>query len=228
MTRSTSLQHLKVHVPAASGDIQTARGQAGKTLARPSFAELLRTTVRQPYRRPSGDPERIDAGPASDRPLLETDRITTDVIEESRTGLPLPMTDTTNEREQIQDKHRLNDMRAPIERPWSKPVVADKISAIESDPHGHSIIEYVAATVRNFCNDPDVQANDGWTVRLSLNENILPSTTLHLSLSLHWLLLRFDCGDAQSRQVIAKHRDTLQTTLEETIAPKREVSIDFD
>lgn len=228
MTRSIPLRQLKVHPPAVNGDLPAARGQTAKSLARPNFADLLRASVRPPYRRPAVGLANDNVALMSAQPLIQGAQVVTDVTEEHHNTLLLPVIDTATESVLGRGTHRFDDLQTPAKQSSSKSVVASEVEAAQADPRGHGIISYVTATISNFCNDPEVQANDGWTVRLSLNETILPSTTLHLSLSRQWLLLRFECGDAQSRQVIAQHRDTLQTALEEAIAPRREVSIDLD
>jgi Type III secretion protein (HpaP) len=217
VTRSIPLQRLKVHLPAVNCASNAARSQAPKNLARPSFAELSRAAPRLPSRGLTGAQQLIQGA----QPLI-------DVAEPPDNKSSPSVIDTATASELDRDTHRLNELQTLVQLPSSKPRDASEIEAAQADPRGHLIVNYVAATISNFCNDKDVQATDGWTVRLLLDESILTATTVYLSLSLHWLLLRFDCGDPESRQVIAQHRGTLQTALEEAIVPRREVSIDID
>ncbi len=228
VTRSIPLQRLKVHLPAVNCNSPAARGQIPKNLARPSFAELLRAAPRLPFRGSAVGFANENAALTSAEQLIQKAQPLVDVTEPPYSKSSASVIDTATASELDRDTHRLNELQTPVQLPSSKPGDASEIEAAQADPHGRLIIDYVAATICNFCNDKDVQATDGWTVRLSLDESILTSTTVHLNLSLHWLLLRFDCGDAQSRQVIAQHRGALQTALEEAIVPRREVSIDLD
>lgn len=231
MTRSIPLRRLKVHLPEVKADFSAARGQTPANLMRPSFAELLRAQPRLPNRRPSASFIKEEAAQTGAQLLIQKERVEPVDPEQSQITQPLSVIDTATEGTMGGAAHRLNDFQTPTEPQSSdplEPLDIKEIDAVQADRRGHLITKYVAATVSNFCNDPAVQDGDGWTVRLALNEAILPSTTVHLSLSLHWLLLRFDCGEARSRQVIAQHRGTLQIALEEAIVPRREVSIDFD
>lgn len=227
MTRSIPLQRLKVHLPATICSSPVVRVQVQKKLARPSFAELLRAAPRLPFRRPAVGFANEDEAPTSAQQSIQGVQPLIDVTEDPD-GKSSSLIDTAADSDLGRDTHRLNELQTSVQPPSSKPGDVSEIEATQVDPRGHLIVDYVAATISNFCNDKDVQATDGWTVRLLLDESILTSTTVHLSLSLHWLLLRFDCGDAQSRQIIAQHRDALQTALEEAIVPRREVSIDLD
>lgn len=228
MTRSIPLQRLKVHLPAVNCGSPAARGQIQKNFVRPSFTELLRGAPRLPYRWPAVGFANKDTGLTSAQQLIQRAQPSVDVAEPAENKSPPPAIDTATASELSRDTHRLNESQTPVQLLSSKPGNASEIEAAQADPNGRLIIDYVAATISNFCNDKDVQATDGWTVRLLLDESILASTTVHLSLSLHWIVLRFDCGDAQSRQVIAQHCGALQTALEEAIVPRREVSIDLD
>lgn len=228
MTQSIPLRRLKVHQPEVKADFSAVRGKTPANLMRPSFAELLRAPPRLPNRRPSSSFIKDQAAQTGAQLLIQEDRVEPIDPEQSHITQPLSAIDTATEDTMGGAAHRLNDFHTPTEPQSSDPLDVEAIDAVQADQRGHLITKYVAATVSNFCNDPAVQDGDGWTVRLALNEAILPSTTVHLSLSLHWLLLRFDCGEARSRQVIAQHRGTLQIALEEAIVPRREVSIDFD
>jgi type III secretion control protein HpaP len=231
VNRSIPLRHLKVHPPAVNDGSPAARVLTARSLVRPSFVDLLRRPPRPPLRPPgsglsSGDATSVSAPPQPEAaPAVSA---VSDVTELPHTTPSMTAPDPVTEWGGSLETDRLDDLAAAAKRPPSKPVVASDITALQADPRGHHIVNYVAATVSNFCNDPAVRSSDGWAVRLALNSTILPATTLHLRLSLHWLLLRFDCGDAQSRQVIALHHGTLQSALEDALVPRREVSIDLD
>lgn len=106
----------------------------------------------------------------------------------------------------------------------TKPIPASQIS----DPLDHQLIEYIATTVTRFCNESAVLDGDGWQIRIALRADILPATTLHLSLSPHWLLLRFETSDERSRHLLSVHQETLKTSLDVALVPRRDVSITCD
>lgn len=250
MTRSVPFRHLTVHPPAAGTSPAIARGQAAKGPARQGFAELLRAPLRPASGWPSIGTPRADAVPVDAGPAPEVTQSMVEVIdaaEEGRAAQGGTAGDVTSEMTQAMTSDMASDMasvategdpgldadsfdeaQAIAARPLPELPGACEVGAVQVDAPGASVVRYLAATVADFCNHPAVHAGDGWTVRLVLNENILPSTTLHLSLSLHWLLLRFDCGDAQSKGVISAHCSTLQSALEDAVSPRRDVSIDID
>ena len=250
MTRSVPFRHLTVHPPAAGTSPAIARGQAAKGPARPGFAELLRTPLRPASGRPGIGTPRADAVPVDAGPAPEITQSMVEVIdvaEEGRAAQGGTAGDVTSETTQAMtsdmasnmasvategdpglDADSFDEAQATAARPLPEPPGACEVGAVQVDAPGASVVRYLAATVADFCNHPAVHAGDGWTVRLVLNENILPSTTLHLSLSLHWLLLRFDCGDAQSKEVISAHCSALRSVLEDAVSPRRDVSIDID
>jgi hypothetical protein len=99
---------------------------------------------------------------------------------------------------------------------------------IRIDARGLAVVDYLAATVTGFCNAPGVSSSDGWRVRIDLNADILPATTLHLNLSPHWLLLRFECADAHAKSLVCTHQNRLVTALDNALSPRRDISIDID
>lgn len=106
--------------------------------------------------------------------------------------------------------------------------VGDVLPVGDSHAADHAIAHYLARTVLDFCNDGAVRGGDGWQVSMPLRGDLLPATTLHLSLSRHWLLLRFVSHDERARCLVLLHQKSLQTMLQETLEPKREVAITFD
>ncbi len=228
MTRSVCLRHLTVHPPAADGSPPAARSHAAKGPVRPGFAELLRPSPRPAARRAGA------AAPRAEASRSVVDAIDAIPIADAITAIDAQGDATGHETGGATDSDpgpgadRFDRAQAATAPPLPTPHGASAVDVTPPAAPGNAIVRYLAATVTEFCNDPAVHAGDGWTVRLVLDEQILPSTTLHLSLSLHWLLLRFDCGDAQAKEVISAHLDTLQGALEEAVAPRRDVSIDFD
>ena len=229
MTRSVPLRHLTVHPPADDGSPPAARSHAAKGPVRPGFAELLRASPRPAARRAGAAAPRADAPPTPEAPQGVIDAIDATPTIDAITAIDAQGDTTGHETGGATDSDpgpgadRFDRAQAATAPPG-----ASEVDAAQAAAPGNGIVRYLAATVTEFCNDPAVHAGDGWTVRLVLDENILPSTTLHLSLSLHWLLLRFDCGDAQSKEVISAHLGTLQGALQEAVVPRRDVLIDFD
>lgn len=76
------------------------------------------------------------------------------------------------------------------------------------------LLDYLANRVVDFCSDAAVLAQGHWTMRLTLDPTILPDCTLSLTLSYFDLTLRFDTGDATSRQLVLHHADILERRLE--------------
>lgn len=94
--------------------------------------------------------------------------------------------------------------------------------------HDRELAQYLAQTVTRFCNDPAVAHGPGWQVRLVLDPEILPDTTLELALSPLWLSLRFASGHARARHLVSSHQHLLQHLLETTLVPRREIAIHLD
>lgn len=94
--------------------------------------------------------------------------------------------------------------------------------------HDRELTQYLAQTVGRFCNDPAVAHGTGWQVRLVLDPEILPDTTLELALSPLWLSLRFASDHARARHLVSSHQDLLQQLLENTLVPRREIAIHLD
>ena len=90
------------------------------------------------------------------------------------------------------------------------------------------IIEHLATSVRDFCNDPTTQGREGWTVRLQLNPALLPRTSLEMDLTPQWLLLRFYARDPGSRELISQGTEQLQSTLSDVVNPKRDVLVSVE
>ena len=225
MTRSVPLRHLTVHPPAPEAGPTAVRGQAGKAVPRPSFADLLRTQQRSVTNRPSTGAARSDATQAEPLSLLADPH---DGADEALAASPPVQARAATEDDSGADDGQPDGLHSLTSPASHQSDGAPEIDALEASPHSLALVAYLASTVTEFCNNPDVHTGDGWNVRMTLNENFLPSTTLHLSLSLHWLLLRFECGDARAKAVIAVHRGALQSALEDAVSPRREVSIDCD
>ncbi|MET0349096.1 MAG: type III secretion system protein SctP [Rhizobacter sp.] len=86
----------------------------------------------------------------------------------------------------------------------------------------------VGLTVAGFCNDRAVNNGEMWSVQMALRADLVPDTTLHLSLSPHWLTLRFQAADPAALDLLSRGRETLEQVLENTLSRKRDIAITFD
>lgn len=86
----------------------------------------------------------------------------------------------------------------------------------------------VGLTVAGFCNDRAVNNGEMWSVQMALRADLVPDTTLHLSLSPHWLTLRFQAADPAALDLWSRGRETLEQVLENTLSRKRDIAITFD
>lgn len=83
----------------------------------------------------------------------------------------------------------------------------------------------MASLVDQLCSRAD-PAFKSWTATLRMDPAILPETQLRLSLSPHWLSLRFITDSAAATSLVSSHRTELQSLLER--APNLPHGIDID
>jgi type III secretion control protein HpaP len=91
------------------------------------------------------------------------------------------------------------------------------------------LMRFVAAHVADFCGDDAVLENGNWTVRLKLDDALLPGCTLELHLSHFEVMLRFDSDSHSTRQLICRHVPVLKEQLVNMLrrlAVQRHVSIE--
>jgi type III secretion control protein HpaP len=181
--------------------------------ARPRFSDLMK---RRPVETPVALPPRRDeAAPIDDEvdALVVPADIDRPPTEASAAEPPSP--DRVAAMRTVEEVKAVEGVQAPAVTPIGDPL----------DPR---LVDYIAATVTRFCNDSAVRDGDGWQVRIALRPDVLPATTLHLSLSPHWLLLRFESSDERSRHLLSSHRETLEASLDAALVPRRGVSITCD
>ena len=94
------------------------------------------------------------------------------------------------------------------------------------DPHPVALA--LARTISQFCNEPAVDDSEGWQVRMPLRADVLPETTLDLSISSYWLQLRFETTSVSSRELVLTHRAALVTLLESNLNRRREIAVSVD
>lgn len=73
--------------------------------------------------------------------------------------------------------------------------------------------ERMASTIATLCARAD-PAIVNWTVTIPMDPVVLPETTLQLSLSPHWLALRFSTLSPQSHHLVCRYRPRLLEQLE--------------
>ena len=73
--------------------------------------------------------------------------------------------------------------------------------------------ERMAASIATLCARAD-PAIVNWTVTIPMDPAVLPDTTLQLSLSQHWLALRFSTQSPQSHHLVCQYRPRLLEQLE--------------
>ena len=230
MAKTIPLRHLTVHLPASGAALPATRSSVKKDDLRSTFSDLLRAQRRSMPTRPGAAAGRPES--ALTEPLFEP-AAADDLPEAVEAGLPVPppVRDGADQGGQDNpggDVEPADEMPLSALPPVPAPTATPEVAALEPDVNGGAIVRYLASTVADFCNDPAVQEGDGWSVRMALNETVLPSTTLHLRLSHHWLLLRFECDDQGAKRAVSLHREALHLALEEAVTPRREVSIDID
>lgn len=117
------------------------------------------------------------------------------------------------------------DVRSPVDG-VTPSAAAAPTQAVSTK--AQELVEHLAVSVRDFCNDGATQGREGWTIRLELNPEVLPSTSLEMDLSPQWLLLRFSPRDPDCRALISQGVEQLQGILAEVVNPKRNVVVSVE
>nr|WP_297354593.1 type III secretion HpaP family protein [uncultured Caldimonas sp.] len=93
------------------------------------------------------------------------------------------------------------------------------------EPVSNWDVELVRVIVTLCVNtDPAIEA---WSVVVPLNEQVLPQTELHLTLSRQALSLRFHTQSPQSLQLLSMHRPSLAAMLQQALRGDRTIDIDL-
>ncbi len=103
--------------------------------------------------------------------------------------------------------------------------IASPYAVMQDQATAPAVAEYLANTITRFCNDNDAQGSDDWRVSIGLRDDILKSTTLHMTLSRDSLILRFEIHDAEANTLISNGIDTLKSLLDQSLKSRREVFI---
>lgn len=199
-----------------------ARPPGGSADLRPRFSDLLR------QRRPAGPEDGM-------QPFREATLDPIDVLEQPRRD---DADEQVDEDEAAgRDREAAWPAPEPVVVPAPPDVVPTELAAGGAARAAQAQAAQLAAppqvtrladTVAHFCNDRAVTAGDSWQVQIELRPDLLPASTLVLSLSPHWLCLRFDIRDDGARHLVFTHRQALAEQLEGALVRRREISITFD
>ena len=74
-------------------------------------------------------------------------------------------------------------------------------------------IDSLVCSVAEFCHAPSIANGGTWEIRLAIDSDVLPHTSLLLRLVAMQLQLQFECRDAASRQLLREHKKELADRL---------------
>lgn len=77
-----------------------------------------------------------------------------------------------------------------------------------------ALVGTLAREIAGFCSDRAIADAGNWNVQLPLDPNILPHTTLYLTLSRFAMQLRFDAPDPATKQLLLDHSALLERELD--------------
>jgi type III secretion control protein HpaP len=171
------------------------------------FSELLRQ--RKPLLRPAAEAGRVDVGEVP-------------VNAEKKTTPRLPPPPSPRLRDQSHD-------RANPDTSLELAVVASAQPAVTAlvDERWRHVASDVAHTVAAFCNEPAASGPEGWQIQMQLRADVVADTTLCVTLSPHWLTLRFDTRDPASHNLLSQGQHELVGILQSTLVRQREIAISF-
>jgi type III secretion control protein HpaP len=217
-------QHWSVRAPPAprarpAEGPGAARQAGGGGDLRPRFSELLR---QRKNAEPLAGDERPLFGTAFDaiEPLSE-DEAQPGEEDAAAAEVELPP-------DQAQAHAQAQDAAMPDLAPGEPAHASQAQAAARLSPADQQQVGRMVDVVARFCNDRVVSDSEGWQVQIELRPEVLPATSLSLSISPLWLCLRFAIRDDRSRQLIMAHRQTLADQLEDALVRRREISIGFD
>jgi hypothetical protein len=193
------------------------------SLRAPSFTDLLRQRRQPGGARPFGERLRPDAEPSTSHPPAEDELA---VSAEPGHAAPVarqPEAEQHGEPEWADDLVPGPELLHPLLHGSSGAARVARAAAPT-----HPVVAAIAQTISRFCNERAVDDSEGWQVRMPLRPDVLPDTTLALSISSYWLQLRFETTESKSRDLLFAHRDALATVLEESLNRRREVAITID
>ena len=108
-----------------------------------------------------------------------------------------------------------------------RPPAVDRARRVDS-AGTHPVVASIAGTVARFCNEPAVDHSEGWSVRMPLRDDVLPGTTLDLTISSCWLQLRFETRSDSARDLLFVHRAALTDLLATALNRQRDIAITIE
>ncbi len=227
MTAPVRWRSVKVHAPKNLPPPATP-----PTDARSKFIDMLRSTRASNVKKGNAEAGVSGAG-ASELEALWAVHDLHGLPEEPEGQLPADdqadggSGDSTSDDDTAGDGEGIDFAAEPL-NPMTQVAAANAPAGVALTTERSPLVDYLASTITGFCNDNAVRHGDDWRVRIDLNPAILPSTTLALNLSPHWLLLRFECTEIGVKNLISTHTKSLNEALENAISPRREISIEID
>ena len=190
------------------------------TLRAPSFTDLLRQRRPSGGARPFGERVRAEPEPSGSHAPAEDELAVSAEPEHAApvAGQPEP--------EQHAEPEWADDLVPSPE--LLQPLLHGSARVARTAAPTHPVVAAIAQTISRFCNERAVDDSEGWQVRMPLRPDVLPDTTLALSISSYWLQLRFETANSTSRDLLCAHRDALGAALEESLNRRREVAITVD
>lgn len=219
-TKPVSFQSLEVHRPAQPA------ARPAPAMARPTFADLLRLRRGAPPAVEAEADEPLALPPVAAPQQQGSDDAPTGGGDDRD---PPPASDPAAARRD--DSMDWVDALAPTPQMIATMLQAPgavggvrRVGAAEA----HPLVASIAQTVARFCNEPAVDDSEGWSVRMPLREDVLPSTTLDLTVSSCWLQLRFETSSDTSRDLLFLHRAALSDLLATALNRQRDIAITID
>jgi hypothetical protein len=117
------------------------------------------------------------------------------------------------------------DPMPPALPPAGLPGMAVPVAAIARAVEEAEAVQLLTALVVETCSGEGKRETGPWEFTLPLNAHGLGGSTLCLQLSQRLLSLRFHCDGRDARDVLSRHRGTLQQQLQEQMRPPLEVEV---
>ena len=218
--RSVSFQSLEVHRPAQP-EPRKGAGAPGK----PSFSDLLRLR-RGPAPIPDADAGDEALASLPVMPAGADDDSTGGQGDDDAREPPRDAAVAARREDPLDWVGALAPTPAMIETMLRAPaaggVRALRLAGV------HPMVASVARTVARFCNEPAVDHSEGWSVRMPLRDDVLPATTLDLTISSCWLQLRFETRSDSARDLLSIHRVALAELLATALNRQRDIAITIE
>lgn len=179
------------------------------------FSDLLGQRTQQPSDEFGGEPAAPDEG--REAPRDSCSQAAMDPAQEEPLQAPAPAHEAPRGKRSLNAKP--DDSQAPV---------ADAVPVRQRDAPRCRVALDLARTIAAFCNDPAVKSSQNWRVQMELRPDVVIDTTLHLTLSPHWLQLRFHARDRSSHDLLFEAREDLIGTLETSLERQLGIGVSFE